>query len=143
MSKSSSQAQEKELTPQELYTIAYSLYLNGKYQNALNCFQVLVTMDVNSARYWMGLAASHHMLKNYRGAISSYALAALIDNKNPQIHFHAAECFFALKEGTQALNALATAEQLATNHKDNVQLLTRVTLLRNAWKKQLQESSHE
>lgn len=130
-------------TIKELYSMAYSFYNNGKFREALNCFLFLVKANADIANYWNGLAASHKMLKNYREAIGAYALAALLDTEDPQTHMHAADCFFALNEGTQALNALHVAEQLAKGQEKYHQLLSRIAVLRTAWKEQqLEESNH-
>ena len=118
----------------ELYSMAYSFYNNGKFEEALDCFLYLVRANTETVRYWSGLAAAHQRLKNYLEAIGAYAVAALLDAKDPQIHMHAADCFFAINEGAQALDALKTAEKLATGQEKYHQLLSRIAILRTAWK---------
>lgn len=118
----------------ELYSMAYSFYNNGKFQEALDCFLFLVRANADTVKYWIGFAATHQRLKNYHEAIGAYAVAALLDAENPQIHMYAADCFFALNDGTQALDALKTAESLANGQEKYHLLLSRIALLRSAWK---------
>lgn len=118
----------------ELYSMAYSFYNNGKFQEALDCFLYLVRANTETAKNWNGLAATHQRLGNYLEAIGAYAVGALLDDKDPQIHMHAADCFFAINEGTQALDALKTAELLANGQEKYHQLLSRIAALRAAWK---------
>jgi type III secretion system low calcium response chaperone LcrH/SycD len=121
----------------ELYSMAYSFYNNGKFQEALDCFLFLVRANADAAKYWIGFAAVHQKLKNYHEAIGAFAVAALLDTKDPQIHMHAADCFFAVNERTQASDALKAAELLATGQEKYHQLLSRIALLRSAWKEQI------
>lgn len=124
----------------ELYLMAYNFYNNGKYDEAQNCFRTLVTIDAYQVDYWIGLGASLQMLKEYQEAIAAYAIASLIDAKNPIAHFHAAECFFALQMKAQGLNALENAEQLSKGKEKYSQLMARIVLMRQSSREQKQES---
>lgn len=125
----------------ELYVMAYNFYNNGKYEDAQHCFRMLVTADEHSPKYWIGLGATHQMLKEYKDAIGAYALASLLDKTNPYIHLYAAECFFALQQGPQGLNALKAVDQLAKGQEQYAQLISRVALLRKTWKEQQRQES--
>lgn len=126
---------------EELYVMAYNFYNNGKYQEAQHCFRTLVGADGYSPKHWIGLGATHQMLKEYNEAIGAYALASLLDAKNPYIHLYAAECFFAEQQGSQGLNALKTADQLAKGQEQYAQLVSRVAIMRKTWKEQQKQES--
>lgn len=116
-----------------LYSMGYNFYKNGKYSEAAGCFSFLVLADSNSPKYWMGFGSSQMMTGNYEEALTSFGLASELDVHNPQPHFNAAECFFALQRGALALKALDNAEQLAKANNNNQDLLSRITALRESW----------
>jgi cytochrome c-type biogenesis protein CcmH/NrfG len=74
-------------------------------------FRVLCAMDCDDPKHWLGLGAAYQMLKDYDEALPAYGLAAVLDQTNPQVHLHAADCFIALKRIPDARNALALADQ--------------------------------
>lgn len=70
------------------------------------------------------------MMGNYQEALTSFAFASEIDTDNPQHHFNAAECFFALHRIAEGLQALKDAEKLAQAKEENKELLSRIKALR-------------
>ena len=54
-----------EDTREDLYAMGYHFYQHGKYGEAAGCFSLLVLADVDTQKYWMGLAASQQMSKKY------------------------------------------------------------------------------
>jgi len=122
-------------TCEDLYSIGYHYYKNGKYSEAAGCFSLLVIADSNSSKYWMSFGASQMMMGNYQEALTSFALASEIDVQNPQPHFNAAECFFALNRKEEGLQALKNAEKLAKAKDENQELLSRIIALRLTWSK--------
>lgn len=124
-------------TAEALYAFAYGFYENGIYDKAVHFFRFLTLMQMNNKKYWMGLGASYHMLKDYECALQCYGYAAFLDENDPYVHLHAAECFFALDEITQGQQALSSAETLASSQpKEGKKLLSRIKLMKKKNQKQ-------
>jgi type III secretion system low calcium response chaperone LcrH/SycD len=98
-------------TTKQLYALAYRYYESRHYREAVHFFRVLCAMDCDDPKHWLGLGAAYQMLKDYDEALPAYGLAAVLDQTNPQVHLHAADCFIALKRIPDARNALALADQ--------------------------------
>lgn len=122
-----------EETREDIYLMGYNFYQNGKYNEATGCFSLLVLSDSKLPKYWMGLAASQQMNKKFQEALTSYAFAAELDKADPRPLFHTAECHYALRSTTEALDALNTAEKLANAKSDEQDLLSRILVLRKGW----------
>ncbi len=129
--------QSKQLDPQEerfLYAAAYHAYENGKYEDAINFFRYLTGCAPTNKDYWMGLGAAQQMAKKFQEAIYSYGAAALIHRESPQVHLHAADCFFALGQIENGLQALESAE-IAIGKKEEPAIKRHIALMRELWKK--------
>lgn len=116
-----------------LYTLAYVKYQQGKYEDAKQCFRFLTLLDSFDSRYWTGLAACHHKLKNYQQAIEYYSVVALQDHTNPYIPFHAAECYFANNQPEKGLLALSSAIANAEKSPSHQSLLAQLKLMQASW----------
>ncbi len=102
-------AQDKEL----IYSVAHSFYRNGKYDKALPIFQFLTVFDHLNQKWWMGLAATWQMMKEYEKALNAYALATLIDVTDPQPQLQAGYCLVMLGKKEEARHALEGAVMAA------------------------------
>lgn len=115
------------------YTIAFDYYDNGKYREATNFFRFLTTIDHMNKKHWVGLGASLQMLNEYAQAINAYALAALLDEKDPYVPFYAAECCFGMGDTQRGLQALDSADGLAEGDDSFKGLRNKLSALREAW----------
>lgn len=98
-----------EDTMNAIYSVAYNLYTNAKYSEAQNIFQFLCLFDHFEKKYWMGLAASRQMLKQYEPAITAYGLAAVLDLEDPKPSLHAADCYLSMGNYHAAEQALTAS----------------------------------
>jgi type III secretion system low calcium response chaperone LcrH/SycD len=89
-----------------MYSFAYRLYSTGKYDQALQLFQLLVMLDPTQSRYLLGLAACFHMLKEYENASSSYMLCSVVDPDDPLPYYHASDCFIQIENPRMAYDSL-------------------------------------
>ncbi|NGX43592.1 MAG: Chaperone protein IpgC [Chlamydiae bacterium] len=114
-----------------VYAFGYGFYENGKYESAMHFFRFLTLADSQNRKYWMGLGAAYQMLKDHERALQSYGYAALLNENEPTAHFHAAECFFALKNREQGNEALTSAKTVALRKpKKYKTLLKRIALIK-------------
>ena len=101
-----------------LYIIAYNLYSEKKYQEAVQIFETIAFYNHFDRRGWMGTAACYQMLGRYSDAIISYSSASLIDVQDPLPIFHSVECYIALKRYPEALSALEAILTLTKNNSE-------------------------
>lgn len=88
---------------EQLYEEGYAFYQEGRYHHALNLFRWLVLFNPYVAKYWMGFAATQHLLKREEKALHAYAVAALLEPENPYPHYNAFLCYGGGEEGEKAL----------------------------------------
>ena len=104
----------KGISRQELeavYSLGFTHYRTGRYEDAGKLFQFLVLFDHLNAKYWLALGAVQQVAKDFRGAIASYGYASFLDLENPKPQLHAAECFLALGDKQNAASALLALEE--------------------------------
>lgn len=115
-----------------LYSLAFHLYQNGKHHDSKQVFRFLTLSDPLERRYWMGLASSYQMLKDYRSALECYSIAAVQDPNDPYVHLHAADCLFATGQIHTAIKTLESAIAVA-ERINNAALLTQLKYMHSSW----------
>lgn len=129
-------------TMKAVYAVAYRLYENGKYEDALKSFQFLGFMDHYEPKYFMGLAACQQMLKQYDKAVESYGYAGILTGLNdPSPALHAAECHLAMGNLEDAASGFRYAHGIAVEKPELEPLATRAKSLLDVVEQQLQQSS--
>ena len=101
-----------------IYSVGYSLYNNGKYDDAEKVFQFLTYFDHYSRKYWMGLGATWQMAKKHKKATEAYAMATLLDVHDPMPYLHAADCLLAQGDVENAKSALMGAVKYSGKSKE-------------------------
>jgi type III secretion system low calcium response chaperone LcrH/SycD len=96
-----------------LYFEAYQAYQKDLFQEALELFRWLTILNPFEKKYWLGLGASQQLKTSYEPALKAYAIAYLLDCYDPFPHFHAFECYLALKDYPEAEKALLLAHEKA------------------------------
>jgi len=94
-----------------VYSLGFTHYRTGRYEDAAKLFQFLVLFDHLNAKYWLALGAVQQVEKDFRGAIASYGYASFLDLENPKPQLHAAECFLAIGDRENAASALLALEE--------------------------------
>ena len=97
-----------------VYSLAFSYYSTGRYDDALKLFKFLVMFDHLNQKFWTGLGSTHQMLKNYDEAIAAYAQAAILDLENPKPMYYAAICHIAKGDKVSAASAIRAIEMFCT-----------------------------
>lgn len=113
-----------------LYSLGINLYEQGDYTQAKIVFQRLVLAKPHEKKFWMALGASLQMKKHYEEALTSWAMASLIQDEDPLPHFHAAECLLSLHDEAQAKKALLEAKKRSDS---DVLLEKKIQALELAW----------
>ena len=111
------------------YSVAYSFYQQGKYQEARKLFQYFSIHEHTDRRFWMGLAACLQKLSEYNKAILAYGAAAMLDVTDPAPPFHAAECHIAIQDWENARTALEAALNVAEGETEHASYSQRANAL--------------
>ncbi|MCE5319040.1 MAG: SycD/LcrH family type III secretion system chaperone [Parachlamydia sp.] len=119
-----------------IYGQAFRLYNTGKYRDASQLFRLLIMLNSTEPKYAMGLAACFHMLKEYKNAVSTYAICGVIDPENPVPHYHASDCYIHLGDTASALIALDMAIKRAGEKPEYQTLRDRAKLMVESLKKE-------
>ena len=120
-----------------IYGQAYRLYNTGKYKDASQLFRLLIMLNSTESKYAMGLAACFHMMKDYKNAISTYAICGVIAPDDPIPHYHASDCYIHLKDPGSALIALEMAIKRAGDKAEFQLLKDRALMTIESLKKEL------
>lgn len=129
-------------TLEGLYAQAYRLYNTGKYIEAVHMFRMLIMLNPTESKYILGLAASFHMLKEYKNAIHSYTMCSLLDPESPIPHYHSSDCFIQMKDYISAMFCLELAIENAKDKPEYAKIKERALMSLASIKKQ-QETPKE
>lgn len=103
-------------TIEYLYSQAYRLYKIGKFKEASRYFHILYLLNGLDLRFSMGIAASHHMQKEYQRAVEWYLVCAALDEDSPLPYYHISDCFLKMNE---KLSALISLKMMQVRLKDD------------------------
>ncbi len=120
---------EEEL--KTLYITAHQSYETGDYKKAGQLFNLLAKESPFESHYWCGLASSEQMQRNYKGALHAWSIAAILQEHDPWVHFHAAECLISEGDIKEAAKALDMAESQC--QQDQVELKNKIDLLKTLY----------
>ncbi|MCC5832231.1 MAG: SycD/LcrH family type III secretion system chaperone [Chlamydiales bacterium] len=82
---------------EEIYSLAYGYYNQGKYKESASLFQFLASCSPNIYKFVLGLASSYHQLGIYQEAVAGFYIALEIEPDNPIPAYYITDCF--LKQG--------------------------------------------
>jgi type III secretion system low calcium response chaperone LcrH/SycD len=109
-----------DLEMESMYREGYMLYQKGDFVKSLAAFEAMVILDPLKKKFWLGFGASNQLLKKFDKALSAYAMAAILDTKDPYPHFHAYECYMGLKDEDEAKKALQNALEKSSSPSFNL-----------------------
>ena len=101
------------------YHMAYGLYQQRRYDEAVKLFQYFSMHEHTDRRFWMGWAACLQKLKKYDAAIKAYGVATMLDMGQPDGPFHAAECYIAMRDWDKAKQSLETVLTIAEGEEEH------------------------
>ena len=126
----------KGISDEELnavYSLAYTYYMTGKYDEALKLFKFLVLFDHMSQKYWTGLGSVYQVQKRWDDAIAAYAQAMVLDVSRPKPIYYAALCYFAKGEKLHAASSIISFDLVCKgNDPETVKFRAKVDALRAA-----------
>lgn len=126
----SSSKQWNEQEQRTLYLSAFTYYQQKSYALAEPLFTQLCLCNPFEESFWRGLASSLQMLDKWKEALHAWCIVALLKDTDPTPHFHAAECFYLLKEKEETKKALVQAEKRLEGAKNPEELKDSMILLK-------------
>jgi type III secretion system low calcium response chaperone LcrH/SycD len=105
-----------------VYAVAHNHYQQAKFDTALQIFQFLTMTKSDNLKYWKGLASTYQMLKQYNEAIVAYSFCAYLDFTDPEVPYHAGQCYLALGDLKHAEIAFNGASFMAGNDKKHAEI---------------------
>lgn len=100
-------------TLENLYAFAHHLYQNNKYLESEKAFAFLTVCNHLEKKYLVGLGAARQMQKRYKEALEAYAMAIILDLRDPEIHLYIGDCLLALGNKSDAEKSYRTVIEFA------------------------------
>jgi len=122
-----------------VYGQAYRLYNTGKYKDAIQLFKLLIMISPTTPKFIMGLAASFHLLKDYKMAADTYVFLGVIDAENPISFYHTSDCYVRMNDPVSAIVALNMAIKRCGDKPEFKVLKDRAILTLQSLKKNVEE----
>ena len=119
---------------EEIYSLAYEYYNQGKYGESASLFQFLAGAAPTNYKFVLGLASSYHQLGAYDDAIAGFYIALQIEPENPIPAYYIMDCF--LKQGlTKEADEVADVTiELCEGREEFEDLKGRCALIRKSLK---------
>jgi type III secretion system low calcium response chaperone LcrH/SycD len=124
-----------------IYGQAYRLYNTGKFAEAMQLFRVLLIAEPTDPKYYLGMAACFHMMKDYTNAARLYMICSVVDATSPIPCFHAADCYIQLRERASAIMSLEMGIKRAGDRPEYQVLKERSLLMIENLKKELSQQN--
>jgi type III secretion system low calcium response chaperone LcrH/SycD len=120
---------------EEMYSVAYNYYEQGKLKESLSLFQILVGICPENFRFAFGIASAHHQLGQYYDAAGAYALALSNEPLNPVASFYLADCYYRLDFKKETREALELTVELCEQDERYATIREQSLLMLNKLKK--------
>ena len=102
----------------EFYETAKNILEQKRFQEAINAFVFLTTINPYMSDFWVGLGMAHQQNNQHDDAMFAYSVAFNLDGREIFPYILAAQCCMEIKDFEQALQVVEAAEQYADEHKD-------------------------
>jgi type III secretion system low calcium response chaperone LcrH/SycD len=102
-----------------LYTVAYRLYRQAKYESAERLFAFLMVNDHLDRRHYLAYAACAQMQQDHQRALRYYSMAHMLDKTDPRPLMHMCECFMVLGDFAKARTLLTFGLIQARYHAEH------------------------
>lgn len=93
-------------TQEALYAMAFNLYTQAKYEEAMRIFSFLMTANHLDRRFFSGFAACLHMQRRHADALKYYGIASTLDLTDPEPVLQSAQCYLALGNRAMARTSI-------------------------------------
>ncbi len=101
---------------ESIYAVAYNLYTNKKYEEAIKIFQFLCFYDHYNNKYYLGLGSCFYMMGEYERSLEYLGFATVLNKDEVKSMLYAGKCHLQLKNKE---NAKVAFEAVINWAKDN------------------------
>ncbi|AFS24624.1 SycD/LcrH family type III secretion system chaperone [Chlamydia psittaci] len=119
---------------EEIYTIAYSFYSQGKYNEAIGLFQILTASKPQCYKYILGLSSCYHQLKMYNEAAFGFFLAFDAEPNNPIPPYYIADSLMKIDQTEESRDFLDITIDICANKPEYRILKERCNIMKNSLK---------
>ncbi len=124
-----------------IYSLAYNIFENGKYEDALKIFQFLCLFSHLDERFWLGAGACYQQLKEFEKAVEAYSMVAMMDVENPIPPLQAAMCYLSMEDFDKAESGCEAAIHWSGDKDEHATTKARADALLSAVREQ-RETAH-
>jgi len=105
-------------TTVEFYEAAKSILEQNRYEDAINAFTFLTTLNPYISDFWLGLGMAHQQNNDFDKAIYAYSVGFKLKGGKIFPYSLAAQCCMEIKDYEQALKIMEQAEIYAEEHAE-------------------------
>ena len=117
---------------EEIYTVAYTFYSQGKYQEAIGLFQILTASKPQCYKYILGLSSCYHQLKMYDEAAFGFFLAFDAQPENPIPPYYIADSLMKLDQPEESQDFLDITIDMCKNKPEYKVLKERCSIMKQS-----------
>lgn len=110
---------------EQLYSAAYKVFQEGRYEDAQDNFILLTTLNPYVYAYWLGLGMSYQLVEEYEQAILAYEGALATKNDAAFAYYYLAACHLYLNNYDESLQALKMMREKCKNIAENQELMNK------------------
>lgn len=125
---------------EEMYTIAYSFYSQGKYKEAIGLFQLLAASKPQKYKYVLGLSSCFHQMHLYEEAAFGFFLAFDAEPENPIPPYYIADSLMKLEQFDESNNFLDITMDMCRDNPEFKVLYERCDIMKQSISKQQSNS---
>ncbi|MEF9496870.1 SycD/LcrH family type III secretion system chaperone [Chlamydia sp. 04-14] len=126
---------------EEIYTIAYSFYSQGKYNEAIGLFQILTASKPQCYKYILGLSSCYHQLKMYNEAAFGFFLAFDAEPQNPIPPYYIADSLMKIDQAEESRDFLDITIDICANKPEYRILKERCNIMKDSLKDMIKETT--
>lgn len=107
-------------TVAEFYDAAKSILEQGRFEDAVNAFVFLTTLNPYISDFWVGLGVAHQSNRDHDSALFAYNVAFNVDGKEIFPYVLAAQCCMEIKDFNKAIECIDKASKYAEERPEDV-----------------------
>ena len=119
---------------EQIYSLAYTYYEQGKYQEAAALFQFNAGASPTTYKYLLGLGASFQQMGHYEEAIKGFFTAACLEPENPTPSYYLIDCLLKQNLLEEAEEAARLTAKICGNRVEYRELKQRCLLIARSLK---------
>jgi type III secretion system low calcium response chaperone LcrH/SycD len=123
------------------YFMGHAMFKRRNYPAARRVFEFLIQLDSVEPKYYHALASTQHRQKDFFAAAQNYMSAHVLSPvNNPELHYHAADCYIYMDDLMSAILSLGhCVEGCDDRNEIHRQIKARALTMRQALIVKLQE----